>query len=108
MKEHVALPGSWHDHEPSRANQEVFNAAVTDIAAVSQIMLANLVVRLIPIGTEASENRCVRHGGSAVEHPRDPFRIAPSPDGSLLRLCSLALWPGRAESFRSLPPAGHR
>lgn len=29
---------------PSRANQEVFDAAVADIAAVSQVMLDNLVV----------------------------------------------------------------
>ena len=30
--------------KPSRANQEVFDAAVADIAAVSQVMLDNLVV----------------------------------------------------------------
>ena len=30
---------------PSKANQEVFDAAVADIAAISQRMLDNLVVR---------------------------------------------------------------
>jgi hypothetical protein len=31
--------------KPSRANQEVFDAAVADVAAISQRMLDNLVVR---------------------------------------------------------------
>ena len=31
--------------KPSLANQEVFDAAVADIAAASQVMLDNLVVR---------------------------------------------------------------
>ena len=35
--------------KPSRANQDVFDAAVSEIAAVSQSMLDNLVVRPSPI-----------------------------------------------------------
>ncbi len=34
--------------KPSRANQEVFDAAVADIAAVSQQMLDHLVIRPSP------------------------------------------------------------
>ncbi len=31
--------------KPSKANEEVFNAAVADIAAISREMLGNLVIR---------------------------------------------------------------
>jgi hypothetical protein len=34
--------------KPSKANQQVFDAAVADIAAISQNMLENLVVRPVP------------------------------------------------------------
>ena len=36
--------------KPSHANEQVFEAAVAEIAAVSQTMLDNLVVRPRPIG----------------------------------------------------------